>query len=100
VPLITHLQQFRNAVMADHSTARVQWHRPAPAASPLRIVSVVGTRPEAIKIAPIVLSARKLGIDHVLIATGQHGAMFRDALATFDLVRDHVLAPGSSGRTR
>lgn len=38
-----------------------------------RISIVVGTRPEAIKMAPVVLSLRERFGDHVdLVSTGQH----------------------------
>lgn len=50
----------------------------------LRIASIVGTRPEAIKIAPIALAARaRPAIDHRIVATGQHHALFDDAIAAF-----------------
>ncbi len=61
---------------------------------PLRIASVVGTRPEAIKIAPIALvAARRPGVVHRLIATGQHEDLFRDAIAAFGITVDLHLAP-------
>lgn len=56
------------------------------------LVSIVGTRPEAIKMAPVALAARRLGIDHHLIATGQHDRLFDDALASFGLTADRALA--------
>ncbi|AHE53908.1 non-hydrolyzing UDP-N-acetylglucosamine 2-epimerase [Sphingomonas sanxanigenens] len=59
---------------------------------PRRIVSVVGTRPEAIKIAPIALEARRRpGLCHRLVATGQHPALFDDALAGFGIAADDRL---------
>lgn len=58
-----------------------------------RILSIAGTRPEAIKFAPLVpLLARHHGIEHRLIATGQHGALFHAALADFGLAADGDLA--------
>ena len=64
---------------------------------PHRIVSVVGTRPEAIKIAPIVIEARRRpNLSHRLVATGQHAALFDDALAGFGVAADdrlHGAAP-------
>lgn len=54
-----------------------------------RIHLVVGTRPEAIKMAPLALAMRRAGLlDPVLIATGQHQEMVAQALAAFDLVPD------------
>jgi len=56
---------------------------------PLRVMSVVGTRPEAIKMAPIIraLSADPL-IRHVTVATGQHGDLLDSMLDVFDIVPD------------
>ena len=48
----------------------------------IKITSVVGIWPEAIKIAPVVLEAlRRAGFSHRLVATGQHQDMFDDAIA-------------------
>lgn len=58
-----------------------------------RILSIAGTRPEAIKFAPLMpLLAGRHGIEHRLIATGQHGALFHAALADFGLAADGDLA--------
>ncbi|MGF7147721.1 UDP-N-acetylglucosamine 2-epimerase (non-hydrolyzing) [Sphingomonas zeicaulis] len=71
---------------------------------PRRIVSVVGTRPEAIKIAPIAIEARRRpGLSHSLIATGQHAALFDDALASFGIAADdrlHLTAAHASRAAR
>lgn len=40
-----------------------------------RIVFVYGTRPEVIKIAPVVDELRAIGVDPVLICTGQHTSL-------------------------
>lgn len=60
---------------------------------PLRVMAIAGTRPEAIKFAPLVraLLARPQ-IEPLLVATGQHRAMFHQALATFGLAADIDLA--------
>ena len=51
-----------------------------------RLVVVVGTRPEAIKMAPVVLAARRSGlVDPFVLATGQHEALVDQALAPFDV---------------
>lgn len=64
----------------------------------IRVLSVVGTRPEAIKMAPLV---RRLAADprftSRLCATGQHRQMLDQAFALFGLVPDrdlNVMAPG------
>ena len=63
-----------------------------------RILTVIGTRPEAIKMAPLV---RRLATDprfeSRLCVTGQHREMLDAALAAFDLRPDydlHIMKPG------
>lgn len=54
-----------------------------------RLLVIVGTRPEVIKMAPVVLAARASGAcDVCLLSTGQHREMVADALSIFDLVPD------------
>ena len=65
---------------------------------PLRIVTIAGTRPEAIKLAPLVAAMQgRDDLAHILIATGQHGALFDEALAVFDLQPDLRLPPPRHG---
>lgn len=66
---------------------------------PIRIASVVGTRPEAIKIAPVVLeAARRPGVVHRLIATGQHQDLFSHTIAVFGIAVDlHLSHHGGGG---
>ncbi|HAH68417.1 MAG TPA: UDP-N-acetylglucosamine 2-epimerase (non-hydrolyzing), partial [Synergistaceae bacterium] len=53
------------------------------------VVCVVGTRPEAIKMAPVVLALRSQGyFDVKILATGQHAAMLDQALGHFSLTAD------------
>src|SRR5262245_59846189 len=55
-----------------------------------RILIVVGTRPEVIKLAPVVLELRRRlqPQDVVLCSTGQHREMLKSALAAFELAAD------------
>jgi UDP-N-acetylglucosamine 2-epimerase (non-hydrolysing) len=57
----------------------------------LKVLAVIGTRPEAIKMAPVVLAARRAGIDLRLCATAQHREMLDQVLGLFHLVPDHDL---------
>lgn len=54
---------------------------------------VVGTRPEAIKIAPVVLALRAGGAAVRLCATGQHSTMAAEALSWFGIAPDLCLGP-------
>ena len=54
---------------------------------------IVGTRPEAIKMAPLTIALRERGVvDPVVVATGQHAAMVAQALAAFGEAA-HVALP-------
>lgn len=56
------------------------------------VAVVVGTRPEAIKMAPVVFALRQTeGLHPVLISSGQHREMLAEALGTFDLRPDVAL---------
>lgn len=64
-----------------------------------RILIVFGTRPEVIKLAPVVhaLRARPEGAQLTLCSTGQHREMLAQTLASFDLQPDldlQVMQPG------
>ncbi|MDP1920026.1 MAG: UDP-N-acetylglucosamine 2-epimerase (non-hydrolyzing) [Myxococcales bacterium] len=56
------------------------------------LLFVVGTRPEAIKLAPILLEARARDVRTICCTTGQHSELVRPALAFFDLTPDIDLA--------
>lgn len=61
--------------------------------TPIRIAIVLGTRPEAIKLAPVVLAARACPeFDVRVYNTGQHGDLCRDILALFGIAADVDLA--------
>ena len=57
-----------------------------------RIVSIFGTRPEAIKMAPVIkLLQKEEGIDSLVCVTGQHEEMLRQVLNVFDIKPDFDL---------
>ncbi len=63
----------------------------------LRLLSVIGTRPEAIKLAPLAIAAAAdPRVTHRLAATGQHDTIFDQALADFGLAADQHLAATSA----
>lgn len=65
------------------------------------VACVVGTRPEAIKMAPVVLALREHEdrVDVRLVSTGQHREMLEQALGGFGLQPDHDLAIMQHGQT-
>ena len=58
----------------------------------VRVLVILGTRPEAIKLAPVLHSLREdPGIEAILCSTGQHTDMVSQALRVFDVEVDHQL---------
>lgn len=59
-----------------------------------KIMLVFGTRPEAIKMCPLVnvLKARANAFDVVVVVTGQHREMLDQVLSVFDVIPDYDLA--------
>lgn len=59
-----------------------------------KVMLVFGTRPEAIKMCPLVneLRARPDEFDTVVTVTGQHREMLDQVLRVFDVTPDHDLA--------
>jgi UDP-N-acetylglucosamine 2-epimerase len=58
----------------------------------MKIMSVVGTRPEAIKMAPLILALKEeKNIESVLCVTAQHRSMLDQVLTLFDLTPDYDL---------
>ncbi len=63
-----------------------------PPPADVKVLTVFGTRPEAIKMAPVVKRlARAPGIDARTCVTAQHREMLDQVLALFDIVPDHDL---------
>lgn len=65
-----------------------------------KVLSVFGTRPEAIKMAPVVKALEKReDLASVVVVTGQHRAMLDQVLSIFDIVPDHDLNIFKPGQT-
>src|SRR3954464_10409581 len=64
----------------------------------IQVMSIVGTRPEAIKMAPVIQElARTKGVTATVCATGQHRQMLDPVLSLFDIKPDFdldVMRPG------
>jgi UDP-N-acetylglucosamine 2-epimerase (non-hydrolysing) len=67
---------------------------------PPRVLVVVGTRPEGIKLAPVLEALRARGgeVDVQLALTGQHTDLLDQVLRAFDLAVDHDLAIMKEGQ--
>ena len=67
---------------------------------PIRVGIILGTRPEAIKLAPVIKLFRSSPAFEVLvILTGQHREMVEQVMRLFDLRADEDLAIMQSGQT-
>ncbi|WP_439540985.1 non-hydrolyzing UDP-N-acetylglucosamine 2-epimerase, partial [Sphingomonas sp.] len=66
----------------------------------IRVLSIFGTRPEALKMAPVVsaLSAEP-AVHSIVCVTGQHRQMLDQVLTLFDIRPDHDLALMAAGQT-
>lgn len=64
----------------------------------LRVLTVFGTRPEAIKMAPVVLGLQKVdGIESLVCVTAQHREMLDQVLKLFEITPDYdldIMEPG------
>ncbi|MFN0017513.1 MAG: non-hydrolyzing UDP-N-acetylglucosamine 2-epimerase [Pirellulaceae bacterium] len=67
----------------------------------LRPLLILGTRPEAIKMAPVVLECARLGqqIKPIICFTGQHDEMLRQVTDYFDINADFDLKVMSAGQS-
>src|SRR5699024_5078789 len=65
-----------------------------------RIMTIYGTRPEAIKVAPIIKAIEKAdGLENVIVVTGQHREMLDQVNTLFGIVPDHDLNIMSAGQS-
>ncbi|HEX7225753.1 MAG TPA: UDP-N-acetylglucosamine 2-epimerase (non-hydrolyzing) [Candidatus Limnocylindria bacterium] len=67
------------------------------AAPPIAVL--FGTRPEAIKLAPVIVELRSRGVPTLVVATGQHRDIVGQVLDLFDIQPDHDLALMKEGQT-
>lgn len=68
---------------------------------PIRVLCVFGTRPDAVKMAPVVLELQRAREDFEVrvVVTGQHREQLDQVLRVFDLTPDHDLAIMTHGQT-
>lgn len=66
----------------------------------MRIMTVYGTRPEAIKVAPIIKAIDSdPDLENIIVTTGQHREMLDQVNAVFEIVPDHDLSIMTTGQT-
>jgi UDP-N-acetylglucosamine 2-epimerase (non-hydrolysing) len=65
----------------------------------MSVAVVVGTRPEAIKMAPVVRALKARGLETILIATAQHREMLDQVLEAFEIPADIDLDLMKPGQT-
>lgn len=66
----------------------------------LRIMTIYGTRPEAIKVAPIIKAIDAAGdLENNVVVTGQHREMLDQVNSIFGIVPDHDLNIMSAGQS-
>lgn len=72
--------------VVEERTGRVRGGGGESGRPPIRILTVVGTRPEAIKMAPVIRALEGDGrVDTALVLTGQHTDLVDQVLEAFDL---------------
>ena len=57
-----------------------------------KLLVCFGTRPDAIKLAPVILEAKKRKLEVVVLTTGQHQEMLVPFLEFFEIVPNHALS--------
>ena len=62
------------------------------------VLVIVGTRPEAVKLCPVILELRRReDVRTVVLATGQHGMLAESAMASFGVSADGTLPEPDAG---
>lgn len=65
----------------------------------MSFIFVLGTRPEAIKLAPVIIESRRRGLEVLVCSTGQHRDLVNRSLEAFELEPDVDLAVMTVGQT-
>ncbi|MGB9873846.1 MAG: UDP-N-acetylglucosamine 2-epimerase (non-hydrolyzing), partial [Hydrogenobacter sp.] len=56
----------------------------------MKVLVVLGTRPEAIKLAPVINALKESGFELKVVATGQHDELLRHVLKFFRINADFL----------
>lgn len=65
----------------------------------IKVISIFGTRPEAIKMAPLVKELERKEIESIVVVTAQHRQMLDSVLETFNIKPDYDLNIMKQGQT-
>lgn len=65
----------------------------------MKVFVAMGTRPEVIKLAPVIVELKKQGIETIVCATGQHREMLQQSLDVFEIKPDIALDVMSEGQS-
>lgn len=90
--LLAHLFVIFVCFLAPSSVLDATYSKDGP------VVLIVGTRPEAIKMALLYEALKAKNVDVKLCVTGQHAELLDSALAVFDLTPDYNLKVMSKGQ--
>jgi UDP-N-acetylglucosamine 2-epimerase (non-hydrolysing) len=104
LPNAERILDARELLLAGKALAPSDLLAPASSMEPsrrLRVLTVIGTRPEAIKLAAVVLAlqARSDLVDSTVCRTSQHRSLVDNVLAAFSLVPEHDLDVMTSSQT-
>lgn len=64
----------------------------------MKITFIIGTRPELIKVAPIIWAMKNKGVNFDIVNTAQHKDLLEPYWKTFDIVPTHILDVMVSGQ--
>jgi UDP-N-acetylglucosamine 2-epimerase len=63
----------------------------------MKIMPIFGTRPEAVKLSPVIHMLRREGIETVVLSTGQHDDLLAPILDWFGITPDGRCVSGVAG---
>lgn len=66
---------------------------------PKRLLFILGTRPEMIKVAPLILEARRQGAEAILVNSGQHADLLTPLFDLFGVYPEHDLQAMVAGQS-
>lgn len=65
----------------------------------MKLLILFGTRPEAVKLAPVIRELKKCGVRHITVSSGQHRDLLKPFLKIFDIKPDYDLSVMTENQT-